>query len=685
MRHSRLFLLLVLLSVPFAQSLAQDVISESVVTAAYNGLTINDNIITYDVSRDSLAATKSLNSLITAMPLVRYNREDRTLSVDGKDNICILLNGRRSLVINKSNFYYISELLDGKKIDSITINTAPDDQYYNYAAVIDIKSKDILSNLFAGSATIGGNTKYSISPDIGITCGNGRLTTNISYKYDWTRLRPVWNYSESRLNQEATSLYMATDTSFHAPSNTHDVKIAFSYDISQNDVLFADGSFSFSDKKFRSSSVSAINGLVTSMTGENTGDSRKGKGSIAYQHYFDQQFQELLTLQYSREALVNSNFYGISNSENKYTNEQQIVSVDYSHTINSSSNWTSTLVWFNRRYGSALNGMSILDHAQDVVKADIYYSKQIGKFRLSAKLGYDFTFDCADFHNGEQPFNDNYGAFRYEARANWFIGAGHSLMAIASRDVYRPDIRYRNPYKDESVAGIVSQGNPLLSNEKKTLFFVRYNYIKGANLSAGATASLIHSSDGVFSESNLMEDGRLFKSFYSGIGYTSVRIGPSIMFRPNERISVDVTYILNHVSFLSNNGSNALLTHYFYLNSKWHPCKNGELALLATISDPTMQHVSNSAQMVRPHYIATGAVSYTHRFSKSLMGTLGIYNPWYRRLKTITETLVDGKDIYSVNSSPGQIAFVIIQYNFGSFRSFVKRNTRQVTDTDRNQ
>ena len=685
MRHSRLFLLLVLLSVPFAQSLAQDVISESVVTAAYNGLTINDNIITYDVSRDSLAANKSLNSLITAMPLVRYDRNERALSVDGKDNICILLNGRRSLVINKSNFYYISELLEGKQIDSITINTAPEGQYYNYAAVIDIKSKDILTNLFAGSTTIEGNMKYYVSPDLGITCGNGRLTTNISYKYGWTRLRPVWNYSESRLDQEATPLYMATDTSFHAPSNTHDAKVSFSCDISRNDVLFADGSFSFSDKKFRSSSVSAINGLVTSMTGENTGDSRKGKGSIAYQHYFDQQFLKLLTLQYSREALVNSNFYGISNSENKYTNVQQIVSADYFHTINKSANWTATLAWFNRRYGSALNGTSILDHAQDVIKADINYSKQIGKFRISAKLGYDFTFDCADFHNGEQPFNDNYGAFRYEARANWFIGAGHSLMAIASRDVYRPDIRYRNPYKDESVAGIVSQGNPLLSNEKKTLFFVRYNYIKGANLSTGASLALTHSSDGVFSESSLMEDGRLFKSYYSGTGYTSIRVGPNIMFRPTEKISFEVTYILNHVSFLNNNGPNALLMHFFYLKSKWHLGKNGELYLSATVDDPTTQHVSNSAQMVRPHYIATGSVSYTHRFSKSLMGTLGIYNPWYRRLKTITETLVDGKDIYSVNSSPGQIAFVIIQYNFGHFKSFVKRNTRQVTDTDRNK
>ena len=153
MRHSRLFLLLVLLSVPFAQSLAQDVISESVVTAAYNGLTINDNIITYDVSRDSLAANKSLNSLITAMPLVRYDRNERALSVNGKDNICILLNGRRSLVINKSNFYYISELLEGKQIDSITINTAPEGQYYNYAAVIDIKSKDILTKSWPSNSS----------------------------------------------------------------------------------------------------------------------------------------------------------------------------------------------------------------------------------------------------------------------------------------------------------------------------------------------------------------------------------------------------------------------------------------------------------------------------------------------------------------------------------------------------
>ena len=685
MRTKRLFLSILLALATIAHSHAQDVLSEAVVTAASNGLTIRDNLIIYDVSKDSLAANKSLNSLITTMPLVRYNRKERTLSVDGKDNISILLNGRKSLVINKSNFYYISELLAGKKIDSITINTAPDGPYYNYSAVIDIKSQDVLSNLFTGAVSLAGSTKYSFSPDLGITCGNGRLTTNISYKYDWTHLRPVWNYSESRLNQEMTPLYMATDTSFHVPSNTHDIKVALSYDISPNDILFASGSFVFSDEKYKSSSVSAINGVMMSMTGENTSDCRKGKGSLAYQHFFDQQFQKLLTVQYSREAMANSNLYGVSNNENRYTNVQQIVSADYFHTINRAANWTATLAWFSRRYDSEMNGINIMDHDQDVVKADILYSRQIGMIRLSAKMAYDYTYDCADFHNGEQPLYDSYGALRYEARANWFLGAGHSLMAIASRNVYRPDIRFRNPYRDESVAGIVRQGNPMLSNEKIDNVFFRYNYIKGAKFSTGASVSLTHSSDGVFSASKLMEDGRLFKSYYSGIGYTDIRVGPDFMYRPNEKISIDFTYILNYASFLNESGTNSLFLHYLNLNSNWYIGKNGELNLLVNIKEPTTLHSSNTSQMIRPHYIATGSISYTHRFGHSLIGTLSINDPWYRRLKCVMETLVDGKEIYSVNNSPGQVICVMIQYNFGNFKSFVKRNTRQVSDTDRNK
>lgn len=685
MRSFRGLLTFVILVVPFFHSLAQDVLNEAIVTSSSTGLTVKDNIITYDISKDSLATSKSLGNLISSMPLVNYNQQERVLSVNGKNNVCILLDGRKSLVINTSNFYYIAELLKGKQLKSISINTAPDGQYYNYAAVIDIASKDILSNLFTGAASIRGTTNYSFSPDLGITAGNGRLISNVSYKYEWSHSRPTWNYTESRLDANTTSAFMAADTTIHSPSNLHDFKLALSYDITPNDVLFANGAFGFSDNRYKTVSVSAISGEDLFLSGENLRKDKDAKGSLAYQHFFDRYSQKMLTLQYSVENKYNDIYYSVKSEANRFSDFQQIVSADYFHTVDHTSNWFATLAWFSRKYGSVTNGTSILNHNQDVLRADVNYSKNIGKFRLSGQVAYDYTFDLANFNTGEQPYKDNYGLFRYQARINWFPAAGHSAMFIVSRDLHRAAIKFRNPYRDESVAGIVSQGNPLLPTEKIDNVFISYNYIKGARFSAGASMSLTHSSDGVFASTSVLDDGRLFHTYYAGEGRTDIRLGPNIMLRANEKFTLNANYLIIYDSFQTATDNPKLISHFLYLNSRWNVWKDGELFFLATLQDPTSIQSSSIVQMKRHHYIVSGGLSLTQRFRHALICTIGINEPWYHRVQSISETLVNGNDIYSINSRPGQIVYFYIQYNVGHFNSFVKRNTRRVIDQDINK
>ncbi len=685
MKPLRLLAVLALIAAPFVQALSQDVLSEAVVTSSSNGITIRDNIITYDISIDSLAATKSLNSLLGSMPLVNYNHKERVLTINGKDNICILLNGRKSLVVNKSNYYYISELLQGEQLDSISINTAPDGAYYAYSAVIDIKSKDLLSNLFAGATSLSASTEYSLSPDIGITAGNGRLISNVSYKYDWSLARPTWNYTESRLGAVATSAYMATDTTIQAPSSMHEAKLALNYNITPDDVLFANGTFVLSNNRFKTISSSTAYGHETFLEGDIFRNDRKWSGGLAYQHYFDHRAQKMLTLQYSLENKENDTYYGSLGSGNIFSEFQQIVSADYFHTIDFTSNWFATLAWFSRRYGSVTDGAGILKHNQDVLRADANYSKQLGKVRLSGQISYDYTIDLADFYNGEQPYSDNYGLFRYEARINWFPAAGHSLMAIASRDLHRAAVKFRNPYRDESIAGTVSQGSPILSIEKIDNIFFRYGYMKGSKLSVDFSLSLTNSSDGVFASTTLLDDGRLFRTYYSGAGFTDIRMGPGIMLRPNGKFSLNTSYLIIYDSYRTATNNPKFLSHYFYLNSRWTVWRNGELFVLATLQDPTSIQSSSIVQMKRHHYILNGGVSFTQRFGPSLLCTVGMNEPWYKRVESVSETIVDGNDIYSVNSRPGRIVYFEIRYNFGRFKAFVKRNFRQVSDIDINK
>ena len=91
---------------------------------------------------------------------------------------------------------------------------------------------------------------------------------------------------------------------------------------------------------------------------------------------------------------------------------------------------------------------------------------------------------------------------------------------------------------------------------------------------------------------------------------------------------------------------------------------------------------SATAQSTKAHYIVTGYVQFAQHFGPLMVG-LTIDEPWYNRENIITEYEADGRSFYSKQSRPAHTVRATLRYTFGRAKSSVKRNAREVRDSDR--
>ncbi|GEM_PF-5967162 len=182
-----------------------------------------------------------------------------------------------------------------------------------------------------------------------------------------------------------------------------------------------------------------------------------------------------------------------------------------------------------------------------------------------------------------------------------------------------------------------------------------------------------------------MDDGRLLHSYENGIKSDKFFISPSFTWEPSDKVSINLSYRIGWNRFRKYDKTNSYYDHFVYLDAYWRPWKNGEVNLNVSLLNPSWQIYSASTQIIRNHYMITGFLQVTQRINKSLFCGMIIKQPWYRHYNTISEFATDGHNYYSKHSERGQIIGIYLRYNFGKFRSQVKRNMQQITDKDRSK
>jgi hypothetical protein len=491
-------------------SFGQDILGPATATASRSGLTVNGNLVTYAVGLDSLNIGRKLKDIVGRMPLVNFDKEREVITVGGSENIHILFNGRRSLSLNKSNFAYMSELLTGGQVESIEIDTSPEGPYRNYAAVINIKTAGEGADFVSGKLGLLASTKQIVSPSAGLTAKLGRLTTETSYSFGWLDEKETITSTKGQLGGK--TVYESADTLDPRKGLNHNADLKMSYDLSAKDVVFIDGSLNLSDNDTYSGSMSRTDGTETFVSGRNSLSSNDIKAGAAYQHIFDKEFQKMLTTQYTFSQGKVDNHYGATSVNNGTTSRQHIASVDYLHSIDFRNMWDVNTALFSRTYESTVNRTSVLHHDQNVFQAKANGRWGLKKVMLSGEADYEQTMDKTQFGAEKNQMRDNYGTIDFNLRANWFIRAGHSLTGSVSKSIFRPDIKYRNPYEDNSVAGVISVGNPELKNQKSWNGMLLYSIMKGMKFSTRFVLSCFKTWDGIYSTSTYREDGMIVNS-----------------------------------------------------------------------------------------------------------------------------------------------------------------------------
>lgn len=655
----------------------------AVVTADRQALTIASGVIEYDVALDPMSEYKSLSDIVSSLPLVSYEIKDQKLSVDGSSNVCIILNGKKSLVLNVNNYAYMAEILRGRQISSIRIDTHPDGLYSGYSAVIDIRTRDSLSDFYGLNVSADASSRFSAAPSAGFTGRVGRLAANASYRYDWADSRPEVT-GTCGYDVTCRKIYESSDTTDMQYSRAHAPELTLSYDLSRNDVLFLGGKGTFRNSSTLVESSDVINGAASWLDSRNDVRSDAVEANVEYQHTFKSENQRMFTLQYTLTRSELENCYFAGSDCNGTLDRQHAFSADYLHTISPALQLNATAALFSRRYNSISRSETLLEHSQNVADLKVEGTLRRGKLFMNGSMGYEHAYDDV-MGSHTSAFSDDYGTLNARLRTTYFIRTGHSLMMLLSRDAYRPDINMRNPYVNETVSGVVSQGNPGLSCQNNYQFLMSYRYMKGMKLSSSTMFSCFYTPDGIYSSSSLMDDGRIMNTFSNGFRSTKFYLSESVMWNPTKKISINAIYRLAWYSYAAaSGGSTSFLDHFANFFARWEPWNGGSLSANLTVSNP-YSGLSDATQAVRMHYSLKGSISFYQSIGDRL--SIGIYvnEPWTRNVREVFDYMAGDLNVLSTRFSPGMVAGASLRLNLGHFDGMPKRNSRHVTDSDRSR
>ena len=669
------FLFVVLLFFLPGTSFGQEVLESATVTAQGSGFSVRKNILTYDVSRDTSATYMKLRDIVAKMPIVQFDRAKETISVNGKSDICIIVNGRKSLVLNNSNYGYMSDILIGMQIQSISIDTAPQGEFRKYSAVVNICTKSAMADFYAVSTGLSVSDEYNVCPYISTTNRIGRLTTNINYACGLSKFRQP---TESTTLQKENSMdgpvvMRSSDKSEGGKGHDNIFMLDASYDIDKKNVLFASVNFNDSHihNKYDTYYMNLLENRNDNVSTEKKNKADRIEGSLDYQHIFDEAGKKLLTLQYSVENSVFEDKYEKLISGMRNSSLQQLVSADYVHRINSSLEMAANTKMILREYASEQDNIRYLTIHQDVYSADADLTWNKGRFMFITNAAIEYTVDD-DVKDKGVSFN---------ASASYYLSSRHSFISRVSHSIMRSGISIRNPIKDESKLGIVTQGNPDIRSQHFYDAYIGYNFTKGFLLHSSIGFHYSRTNNGMYGISSILEDGRLLNTYSNEFDHDSYSLPIYISWRPSNWINITLDYSYEMERFHSYKKTINRDRHEARMYSSFSLLKGTDISLNARLIDSESAS-GISINTTRIHYIVDGSLYLSQEIGGRYRLGLNVENIFHKNMKTINEKMSDNIYIYTRDILPGRTFTLSFSYRFGNFNDDAKRNSRHVTTTD---
>jgi len=492
--------------------------------------------IEYHLDRTTVNVSALLSNTGTTVVEVLNNTPgveiiDQTISLRGKANVVIYIDGRQSFLAGKDLMNYLQSLPSGS-IDRIEIMPNPPASFHvnGNAGVINLITRKNKTQGLNGNLLLSyGQGRFSKTIDnFNLNYRNGKINVygNLGYSnnnnyYDVDRSRIISgsnsNYTVDQQNDERSNMkgYNYKAGIDYEPDKFNSVGLSFS---SLKDNYTESGIYRLAFKQLDKLPDSIIK--TASILKERTNTkmfnlnyAHKFKTpeknihfDLDYLNYDKKSDQNLHTDSYYSENTVPYDSYSLQ-TNNKFEADIFSARIDYHSPVllgltletgiqtihsetNSTNKYNGELINFNLE-GQFLR--NLLTYREDINGAYVNLNKSIRNFAIQAGLRYEHTNAEINQLQNDNPVNDltRYNADNLIPTAYLSYkldSAGrNNLLFSFGRRVSRPAYQNLNPsifFFDRYTS---NQGNPLLQPERSSNIDLSYNY--GSNFSMGSSFS----------------------------------------------------------------------------------------------------------------------------------------------------------------------------------------------------
>lgn len=667
-------------------------LEEAVITASRPVISAEVDRLVYSVEDDPDAARMNSMEVLGKIPFIKVRKETQQIEVLDATNFSILVNGKKSLLLSEAN-QYVARALAASNLKEIELITSPDGAYVNKDAVINIVTKSSLPEGFVGNAGVSYESNTSLSPSLSFTSKIGKLVYNIDYGYTYSdpRTSYVYEQTEDYVNGERIT---GEQVSGGMPGNTHNINVNASYDIGRNTLLTISGGGSMSDANSRSYSERSYydmsGGDLKRVLSDGTriwGDDNSYNGSLNLQQSFDKVPGRLLTATYSIEDKSSRMRYddgGISDfSMNYLGNREQMAAIDYYSPIGKNQSYYITGKYTHRDYGSrnesAINNM---DYTQQVFSLGGNYSYRSAKLMFNANVSLEYTKSDAQF--GETELKKDNTTLLTEVTTVYKPDSRNWLTLTLRRRAFRPDISYLNPYRDISVPGVITVGNPNLNNEISNDAILMYRYFATDKFRLFSIFGYSYL-DNMVSNYSYVDGDNIISTFNNVASSNRFWINIRPTYIPFDWLEITPSFVLGYNKFNNDGYSSSYPEFQAQIIAEAELWKGAQFRYFGHWQDMNYGSGYYNSQLKGLHLKYGDSFTFTQQIIPNLNISLDIDNPWrsYRNLKKEIES----SQLHTVTTirQLARTVWVRVSYDFGKFKDFVKSARRGARNSDRSR
>lgn len=708
---------------------------ETVEVVAYKPLVKADvDKIAYSVEDDPEANTNTVIEMLKKVPMVTVDGQDN-IRVNGNSSFKIYVNGKPNNMMTK-NPKEVLKSMPASSIKKIEVITNPGPKYdaEGVGGILNIvtegKGPEGYNATFSGRAN---NSSYG--GGLYATVKQGKLTMSVNYNASSNHSPKGYTYSDrSQIGTDGTvtsSTVVDGYTKGHSQWQGGDVEASYEIDT----LRLITGSFSLS--KF-TSKRDALNTAFSTVpaTGQRLYGYRSPShskenwddysASLDYQRSFSVK-DRLLTLSYRLESSPST-----SDSRYLYTHREaaddwqtfidrmrdqrmdgdentmeHTFQIDYTTPFAKHHTWEAGVKYILRRNKSDndrynlgtgdkdetydSDNSSHYRHHNDILAAYTGYGLTLDKWSARLGLRYEHTLQKVEYLLGRGTnFHKNFDDLVPSARLGYKFSDATNLSLGYKMRINRPGIWYLNPYLDDRIPDVISQGNPNLDTEKShavDLQFSSYN----SKLTYTLTGTYRFVNNSIESVDRLVNDRDIaglpnptgkdvIYSSYANIGhiqYAGLMAYANWTPITNTRITLNGSVGYSHMS-----DGQSLRNH------GW--CTNIDASLQQTFAKTWIFNASYYVQTPQPTLQGKDARYQWYNFSlsksfmdKRLTLTAYIINPFGKRYFCYRSETVADNFRTTASSSWCQLYYgVSVRFRIGKLKASVKHTERTVENND---